>query len=122
MVQTFPIPSFADILNQLVTDYAAIATSQGLNVNPDPNSEVYARLYSVAQGNVALYYNAIQVVQANMPDTAVGSDLDRLANNRNIFRKGASQSQGTVTFLASLPQTIVAGAILTGPNSLQYQV
>ena len=118
----FVVPAFNTILQQAVSDYQAIATSQGFTVKPDPNSEVYARLATFSQGLSVIYYLTSVQIEAQMVDTATGADLDRLANNRNIFRKGATPSQGFIQFLSASPQTIVQGSLLNGPNSLQYQV
>jgi hypothetical protein len=116
------VPSFQDILNQVLQDYQSITTSQGYNVSVDPSTTAYAGFYSDAQICSMIYYVSQQASQGNLPGTATGTDLDNLANLRNIFRKGAVPAQGFVQFMTSTPQTIAAGALLTGPNSLQYQV
>jgi hypothetical protein len=122
LLTQFQIPSFQQILTQLVQDYSAIANSNGFDISVDPNTEAYARLYSIAQGGSAIYYAGALAINANMIDTATGPDLDRLAALRGIFRKGATQSQGNVQFLTSSPQTIIAGTVLNAVNSLTYQV
>jgi hypothetical protein len=120
-MSNFIIPSSSDILTQLVNDYIAITTSQGQTINPDPNSETYARLATDAQFGSVMYYNFGVQIDQRIIDTATGPDLDRIANNANIYRRGPVKSQGAIQYLG-VTQTITAGALLSGPNSLQYQV
>jgi hypothetical protein len=118
----FKIPSSSDLLNQYIQDYIAITSSQGFNVSPDPNSEVYARLLTIANSNAVTSYLISNAIQSYMLDTATGSDLDRLGQERNIWRQGATSASGYIQFFTASPQTIAQGALLTGPNSLQYYV
>lgn len=118
---TFSIPSTNTLITQLVNDYIQITSSQGFLVNPDPNSEVYARLATFAGATAVTLYLFQNELEQRLVDTATGNNLDRLGNNRNIFRKAASGSSGQLLLSITSPTTINAGSILVGPNSLQYQ-
>jgi len=118
----FVVPSYNDWLKQIVSDYTAITTAQGNAIVPDPNSEVYARLATQAQIAALISYLFSNQIDQRLLDTTTGSDLDRIAASRNIYRKGAVKAQGQVTFAGVSPQTIEIGSLLSGPNSLQYQV
>lgn len=118
----YVIPSFQQNLNLLIADYVAINKSFGNPVQVFPGTEVYARLYAIAQLDTAISYQGLTTVNQNMVDTATGSNLDRLASLRGIYRKGATQSEGNILFYTSATQSIVAGAVLNGPSSLTFQV
>jgi hypothetical protein len=121
-ITQFIIPSYSDILSALINDYIQINSQNGRTIVVDPSTETYARLATFAQAVSTIYYLTDQSVEARMPDSASGDDLDRLANNRNVFRKGATQSQGYLQFVGASAQTIVASSQLTGPNSITYLV
>ena len=118
----FIIPSFSQILSAALNDYVAINSQYGRTVVVDQSTETYARFAAVCQAISTIYYLTDQNIEARLPDSATGDDLDRLANNRNVFRRGATQSQGFIQFVGASPQTIVAASSLTGPNSITYLV
>ena len=122
MLTSYQLPSFQNNLQQLVANEIAIQTANGNTISISPGTDIYAELYSIAQLTSSIEYQGLNAVNASLVDSANGSDLDRLCALRNIFRKGATQSIGTVNFLTSSPQTILAGAVLNGPNSSVYQV
>jgi uncharacterized phage protein gp47/JayE len=121
-ITTFTPPSAEAILSQLISNYSAIATSNGYNISVAPGTEIYTRFSALAQQQ-AIFYN-IMVIQmdARLPDTATGNDLDRVLNTYGLVRKPATSAQGFVQLIASAPQTLTAGQLLSGPNGLQYQV
>jgi hypothetical protein len=118
----FVIPSFSDILTTALNDYVAINAQYGRTIVVDQSTETYARFAAFAQTISTLYYLTDQNIEARMVDSAVGDDLDRLANNRNVYRKGATQSQGYVQFVGASPQVISAASQLIGSNSITYLV
>lgn len=121
-VTTFSVPSYSQILQSLLNDYNSITTYYGYNINTDPGSEIYLRLATFS-GPLAVLYNLMNILtNSKMIDTALGADLDRAANNLGLYRRGATSAEGFVLLGSSVSQTLLAGTILTGPNSLQYQV
>lgn len=119
---SFQTPSFQQILQGLLNDYRAITTFYGYNLSVDPGSEIYLR-FSAMAGQMSVLYNLMNTLtNSKLIDTASGSDLDRVANDFGLQRRGATSSAGFVQLTASVPQTLIAGSTLTGPNALQYQV
>jgi hypothetical protein len=121
-ITSFSPPSSEQILAQLISNYSAIATSNGFNIGVNPGSEIYIRFSAIAQQQAIFYQIALAQIDARMPDTATGSDLDRVLNQFGLVRKPATSAQGFVQLIGSAPQTLTAGMLLSGPNGLQYQV
>ena len=118
----FQAPSFQTILQSMLNDYRAITTYYGYNLSVDPGSEIYLR-FSAMAGQMSVLYQLSNVLNnSKLIDTATGSDLDRVANDFGLQRRGATSAQGFVQLIASVPQTLISGSTLTGPNALQYQV
>lgn len=119
---SFQAPSFNTILQSILNDYRAITTFYGFNLSVDPGSEFYLRSSAFA-GQLAVLYQLMNVLtNAKSVDTAAGDDLDKVANAFGLQRRGATTASGFVQLAASVPQTLIAGTTLGGPNGLQYQV
>lgn len=119
---SFQAPSFNQILQSLLNDYRALTTFYGYNLSIDPGSEVYLR-FSTQAGQIAVLYQLMNVLtNSKLIDTATGSDLDRVANDFGLQRRGATSATGFIQLVASVSQVLIAGKTLTGPNGLQYQV
>lgn len=121
-ITTFQAPSAEQILAQLLSNYQAITIANGNTVGINPGSEIYTRFSAIAQQQAILYQIALQQIDARMPDTATGADLDRVLNQYGLIRKPATSSEGFVQLIAQAPQTLTAGMLLNGPNGLKYQV
>ncbi len=119
---SFQAPSFQQILQSLINDYRALTTFYGYNLSVDPGSEIYLRFAAMAGQMAVLYQLMNTLTNSKLIDTATGDDLDRVANDFGLQRRGATSATGFVQLLATVPQTLIAGTTLTGPNSLQYQV
>ena len=119
---TFSPPSSEVILQQLLQSYQAIANANGYNVSVAPGSEIYIRFSAVAQQQAVFYQIALQQFDSRMPDTATGSDLDRVLNQFGLVRKPATSSEGFIQLIGSAPQALTAGMLLSAKNGLQYQV
>lgn len=118
----FNIPSYSQILQSMLNDYREISTGFGYNLSIDPGSEIYIR-YSGLAAAISVLYNAAAVLDnSKLIDTATGSNLDRVANAFGLYRRGATASAGAVALVSAIPQTLIAGQTLTGPQALQYQV
>lgn len=118
----FQAPSFNQILQALLNDYRALTTFYGYNLSVDPGSEIYLRFSAMAGQMSVLYQLMNTLTNSKIVDTATGQDLDRVANAFGLQRRSATSATGFVGLATSVPQTLIAGTTLTGPNSLQYQV
>jgi len=106
----------------MISDYSAITNANGYNISVDKGSEVALRFSAVANQIAVLYYQSFQQFQSQMIDSAVGSDLDRIANPLGIFRRGAVPASGFARLISIASQTLSSNCTLTGPNGLVYQV
>ena len=122
VITAFNPPSFSQILQAYLDDYRAITSYYGYNLSVDPGSEIYLRFSTEATQRTVLYQLLGTLVNSKLVDTASGADLDRVANDFGLQRRTATAAQGFVQLFASVPQTLIVGSTLTGPNSLQYQV
>lgn len=118
----FTIPSASQILNQLLLDYQAIAASQGFTVSIAPGSEIYLRYSSIANLQAVMYNLMFQNTDSAMVDAATGSDLDRLALQYGLVRKGATPAEGFISLISAAPQTLTTTMTLSGNNGLLYQI
>ena len=119
---TYSPPSYQQILQSMLNDYKAITTNYGYNLSVNPGSEIYLR-FAAQAGQMAVFYQLVNVlVNSKLIDTAQGPDLDRVANDFGLQRRGATSAQGFFQLLSSSSHTLTAGSLLTGPNALQYQV
>lgn len=120
------IPTYSQILTsmlsnmQTLTAYYQYNNGQGLSISP--GSELYLRFATIA-GQRAVQYQMMNVlVNSKLISTATGADLDAVAANFGLKRRGAQSSQGFVQLVSTVPITLSVGSILTGSNSLQFQV
>lgn len=119
---TYTIPSIAQILQSAVSNYQQQANYFGYNTVLTPTDELYMRLNTIASLMGVLYQYDGQLTNSKIIDTATGTDLDRIANLYGFTRRTATSSQGAVSLVASQPQTLLNGTLLTGPNGLTFQV
>ena len=115
-------PSYQSILNSAIQNYTQMANYFGYNLQITPSDEIYIRLSTYASLMTVMYQYLFQLTNGNIVDTATGLNLDRIANFLGLQRRAANSSQGAVGLVATATQTIVAGTLLTGPNSLIFQV
>jgi Baseplate J-like protein len=119
---SFQIPSTNQILQSMINDYLAMTTYNGYTLSVDPGSEIYIRFSGIA-GQLGVLYNMANIlVNSKLIDTATGSDLDRVANDFGLQRRGATPASGFVQLVSGVPISLGAGATLTGPNGLQFEV
>lgn len=119
---SFQAPTFQQILQSLLNDYRALTTFYGYNLSVDPGSEIYLRFSAMAGQMAVLYQLMNTLTNSKLIDTASGADLDRVANDFGLQRRGATNATGFIQLSSSVPQTLIAGTTLGGPNGLQYQV
>ena len=66
--------------------------------------------------------NAVLLADQAMPDTATGSDLDRILGFYNLTRRPASQSSGLIVATASASSFVPFGAQLVDAAGVKFQV
>lgn len=122
-ITTFQLPGTNTILNSMLSNYVSQTNQNGYpTVMPAPSSEVYVRFLSIAQQIAVIYDILQQQIDARLPDTATGSDLDRVLNQYGLQRKPATNSEGFIQLIASAAESLSAGMLLSSTNSLQFQV
>ncbi len=96
MAQNFNPPSYAQLLQAVLNDYTSITDTYGYNnglgLPADPGSEINLRAGSFVGQLSVLYHLANVLVNSKLIDTAQGPDLDRVANNFGLQRRGATSS------------------------------
>ena len=122
MSNAYSVPSYQQILQSAINNYQQMATYFGYNISITPTDELYIRLSTYASLVSVLYQYDNQLTNANIIDTATGSNLDRVGNFLGFIRRTALSSQGAVTLVASQNQTLITGTLLTGPTGLTFQV
>lgn len=87
-----------------------------------PNSDWF--IIATALGNELAVVGANAIVKADqqMPDSAIGDDLKRIATLLDLEKQKAAGSIGNVTITASAISPIVTGAQLTDAAGLRYEV
>ena len=87
-----------------------------------PNSDWF--IIATALGNELAVVQANAIVKADqqMPDSAIGDDLKRIATLLDLEKQKAAGSIGTITITASAISPIVTGAQLTDDAGLRYEV
>lgn len=66
--------------------------------------------------------NAVLLANQDMPDTATGSDLDRILGNFGLTRRVASQSAGLIIATASAASFVPSNAQLVDSSGNKFQV
>lgn len=118
----FTPPSLSQILQARLQAYSASASYFGYNLSISPNGEFYIRSEGSATQDSVLYNLMNSLTNSHLIDAATGAALDVIANDFGLYRRGAISSQGAVQLITTLPQTLVSGTTLTGPNGLLFQV
>lgn len=87
-----------------------------------PGSDFYVEGTALGNEIAVLYANQIVTGDNLMPDTAIGSALDRIANVIGLTRRVAGGSTGFVTYSASQQGLVIVGTQLVDSTGLRYQV
>lgn len=93
-----------------------------------PNSEPYIRASAIANEVTVLNSNAQIKCDAQMPDTATGSDPDGIADITRIGKivglvpRGASTSHGFIVYASSATGPVAVNLQLLDSGGLRYQV
>lgn len=116
-------------VDQLVTDWLTTYSEYlQLRGNRAPNTakgtEIYGRAYATAIQIAVATANTQVLAKALMPDTAEGTDLERIAAINALFLKPAGGSSGGIDFslTVSTPVLVAQGAQLLDVNGQSYAV
>lgn len=119
--QTKTYAQFRDDFLRSVSN--ALQTVAGIT-NPDVSYGTDHYIIGEAIGKLAelAQFNAIAAADAQMIDTATGTDLYRLAGFYGLSLKPAGGSSGFITFSSSNSVAVIAGSQLLDNSGLKYQV
>jgi uncharacterized phage protein gp47/JayE len=119
----FRVKSSSEFQDDMSAYIVAGRQRRGIS-NPviDTNQEL--TIGALANQCAFLCNNAAVKANANMPDTATGSDLDRVAANYGLTRKNAGGSVGYLVLVHSQPGTVLIAEDeqLLDPNGLRFEV
>lgn len=93
-----------------------------LNPQLGPGSNEYVIATAVANEIAVVNANVQIKSDAQMPDTATGSDLDRLAAQYGLKRRSAGPSVGLVTISTSISTFVPVTSVLVDSFGARYQV
>jgi len=114
-----------EIRDDFLRTYKAELIKRGIdNPNVSSGTEIYIKATSLAQQLSIVANNTVIKANAQMPDSAVGADLERLAKIYKLFLRSAGGSSGTIALSASIssPIPIPFQAQLQDDSGLSYQV
>ena len=92
------------------------------NPNVGPNTDFGIIAQSLANEVAIAENNAVIAADSRMPDTAIGSDLDRILQNNGLARRPASSATGFVIASANATSLIPTGAQLLTPSGVKFFV
>lgn len=112
------------ILSDMLRSYKAGAQTNVGIANPqvDPGSEVYIRFQTFSNELAIAMQNIVIQGDAQMPDTAIDGDLDRIVGNYGLTRRGAGPASGFITITCNQSTLVPTGSQLISNFGLIYQV
>jgi len=117
------IPTPQEMLNRMITIYAAKLSQLGYpNPSVAPNSPIYLEFETLVNEFMMPLNNLQLTFDSVMPDSAVGSDLDRICNNYGLTRRIANPATGAVRISCTATTTVVAGSRLINKLGIIYTV
>jgi len=113
--------------NQIMTDMLRTIRSGLIDIgvsNPqiDPGSDYYVLCQAIANELAVAEQNVVLQGDALMPDTAFGSDLDRILNNYGLARRPASVANGLVRITTTYTTLVPVNTQLVSSLGITYQV
>lgn len=114
---------------QIRDDYLRTLSSGLVKIgilNPNVSEGTKDWIHATSIGSLAgdVYFNLQLGLDAQMPDTAQGDDLKRLARQRGLTLQDAGPSQGflVLSSVTAAPILIPTGSVLQDQNGLKYSV
>ena len=111
--------------NQILQDMLRTIKSGLIDIgvsNPqiDPGSDYYVLCQAIANELAVAEQNVVLQGDALMPDTASGTDLDRILSNYGLTRRGASTANGYCKITTTASTLVPTGSQLVSSLGLSY--
>ena len=118
------LPRLADLRDRTLETIRRLKIRAGVTrPNVAPGSESYIKAEAFAAGALEVHARLAAVQDAQMPDSATGEDLDRLALVlRGLYRSSGSGAAGYVKVSVTGTVTFAQGAQCTSLDGLRYEV
>ncbi len=116
---TNTIPNLSEVVSNLHEDFRNQLPNSSAVIWPN-NIDISAKAFGGAVWE--LYGYICRGLDARMPDTATGQDLDRLARIKGLTRKPASKSRGLIEFTGVDGTIIASGEIFQTLDGVQFSV
>ncbi len=123
MSSTFTLKDAAAIRDDILrTQRAGLVAIGVANPNLTPGSDAYVLAQAIGDQFEIAMANAQTKADAMMPDTATGTDLDRILTSYGLARRAASGAAGNVTLSSTTSTTVTVGASLVDGAGQRYLV
>jgi uncharacterized phage protein gp47/JayE len=112
-----------DILDSMLRTLRAGYAAAGIaNPNLTQGSDDYIKCSALADQIAVALANLVVAADSVYPDTATGTDLDRILGVFGLARRSASQASGSIKIVATSSALIPTGAQLVSATGLLYTV
>ncbi len=112
------------LLEDILRTYRSSLIINGHSINPNvgPGSDIYNLTLGVSNELGVALSNVVNSANNLMPDTATGSNLDRILNQYGLVRRPAAPFTGYIVFITvSVSSVFIAtGSRLTDDNGVIY--
>ncbi|RSZ35069.1 MULTISPECIES: baseplate J/gp47 family protein [unclassified Variovorax] len=115
-MSSYPVPSFDQIRNR----YLQAVANQWPDAAIGPDSDHFVRATATAAVVEGLYAHQMWVYRQAFPDLADDDLMEKMANQRNIYRKAASVATGTVRFFGTEGSPVAVGQQAFTAQSIYY--
>lgn len=122
MAEEFAIKSAEEVRDDILRTIDNGMRRIGVEPDVSPRSDYYLTAQGLGNEIEAIGANSVVQVDAQMPDTATGEDLDRQLALKGMSRRNAGPSTGRITFATSASTLVVAGSQLVAPGGNKVTV
>ncbi|MBI5598660.1 MAG: baseplate J/gp47 family protein [Deltaproteobacteria bacterium] len=113
----YTTPSYADILDAILTDYA----NQIPGADISEGSDIYVRASVLASVLWGIYQYQFWIARQVFPDSADSDELERHAAIRGLSRKQATMASGTVTLTGTDGTVVDIGVTLKTSDDVSFE-
>jgi uncharacterized phage protein gp47/JayE len=115
-MSSYPVPSFDQIRNR----YLQAVANQRPDAAIGPDSDHFVRATATAAVVEGLYAHQMWVYRQAFPDLADDDLMEKMANQRNIYRKAAAVATGTARFFGAATSPVAVGQQIFTAQSIYY--
>ncbi|MET3461295.1 baseplate J/gp47 family protein [Variovorax atrisoli] len=115
-MSSYPVPSFEQIRNR----YLQAVANQWPDAAIGPDSDHFVRATATAAVVEGLYAHQMWVYRQAFPDLADDDLMEKMANQRNIYRKAAAVATGTVRYFGAAASPVPVGQQVFTAQSVYY--